>query len=133
MSDDFIVIREQIVPIEQKRIEVNKLTFFTENPRIYSAVGADIGEPTQEEIQEKLSKLDHVKELIHDIKLNGDLIDPIIVRKGRYDVLEGNSRLAAYRELYKQDPLKWGEMRSTLLPEDIPESLIFALLGPVPH
>ena len=93
------------------RLAVMTLKYFSENPRIYFAIDVDESEPTQEEIQEKLIKMDHVKELVQDIKLNGDLIDPIIVKDGSFEVLEGNSRLAAYRELYKRDPLKWGKMR----------------------
>ncbi len=129
MADNYIVIRKKKIPIKSTRLDVIKLRFFPENPRIYSAIGADNLEPTQEEIQKKLAKMDHVKELIHDIKLNGDLIDPIIVKDRSFEVLEGNSRLAAYRELIKQDPIKWGKMRSTVLPADIDEASVFTLLG----
>ena len=44
-------------------------------------------------------------------------------------VLEGNSRLAAYRELAKNDAIKWGKAKVRLLPDDISEELVFALLG----
>lgn len=44
-------------------------------------------------------------------------------------MLEGNSRLAAYRALVSKEPLKWDLVKCTLLPADIDESLIFALLG----
>ncbi len=73
--------------------------------------------------------MDHVKELIQDIRRDGGLTDPIIVRDGTLDVLEGNSRLAAYRFLANLDPIKWGKIKVRLLPEDINEKLIFALLG----
>ncbi len=72
---------------------------------------------------------EHVKELKESIKSNGGLIDPIIVRDGDFVVLEGNSRLAAYRILYKTDPIKWAKIKVTLLPKDIPESAVFTLLG----
>jgi hypothetical protein len=67
-----------------------------------------------------------------DIKLNGGLIDPLIVKEGTLEVIEGNSRLAACRWLYENDtgnaPL-WGKVKCTLLPKDIAEPLIFAILG----
>ena len=70
-----------------------------------------------------------MKALIQDIKRDGGLTDPIVVRAGSLEVLEGNSRLAAYRALARIDPLKWAKMKCKLLPEDLDESLIFALLG----
>ena len=73
--------------------------------------------------------MDHVKTLIQDIKRDGGLTDPVIVRAGSLEVLEGNSRLAAYRVLFGVDPIKWAKMKCRLLPEDIDERLIFALLG----
>ena len=117
------------VPIKSASLDVTDLKFYPENPRIYSAIGADKSEPTYDEIQEKLIKMDHVKELVQDIKSNGGLIDPIIVKDVSWEVIEGNSRLAAYNELRKQDPIKWGKMRATILPADIDEVCVFALLG----
>ena len=73
--------------------------------------------------------MDHVKALIQDIKRDGGLTDPVIVRAGSMEVLEGNSRLAAYRVLHRIDPIKWAKIKCRLLPEDIDERLIFALLG----
>ena len=67
--------------------------------------------------------------MIQDIKANGGLIEPLIVREETLGVLEGNGRLAAYRYLAKQDPIKWGLVKCTMLPCDVSESLVFALLG----
>ena len=45
-------------------------------------------------------------------------------------VLEGNSRLAAYHELARNDVIQmWGRAKVRLLPSDISEKLVFALLG----
>ena len=85
--------------------------------------------PGEEEIQQQLLNMEHVKELIQDIRRNGGLLDPIIVREGTLEVLEGNSRLAAYRALAKDDPVKWAFIKCTVLPPDIEESLVFGLLG----
>lgn len=105
------------------------LLFYTENPRVYSTLNIAGGEPTQEEIEEHMCNLDHVKQLKVSIESNGGLIDPLIVRDGDFTVLEGNSRLAAYRLLCKIDAIKWGKVKCKVLPADIDDSAIFALLG----
>jgi len=56
-------------------------------------------------------------------------MDAIIVQGGTNIVLEGNSRLAAYRILAKQDPIKWGKIKAKVLPHSIGEGEIFSLLG----
>jgi hypothetical protein len=49
----------------------------------------------------RLTRAEHVRDgLVKSIKHNGGLIEAILVRKGV--VLEGNSRLAAYRILEGQ-------------------------------
>jgi hypothetical protein len=40
-----------------------------------------------------------------------------------------HSRLTAYRVLARRNPIKWGQIKVKILPENIPESSIFALLG----
>ena len=123
-------IRGQDVPVRTVWIEQSKLRFFVDNPRIYSIVRAGDRNPEQEDILEELLKLEHVRELKEDIKLNGGLMDPLIVRANTLEVLEGNSRLAAYRWLYRNhDPSVWARVKCTLLPGDIDERLVFALLG----
>jgi hypothetical protein len=107
-----------------------KLKFYPENPRIYSLMVTEEGEePDQLEIEKKLSQMEHVKQLIQSIKANGGVLEPLIVRDGDYVVLEGNSRLAAYRVLAKGDPIKWGRIKCELLPGDITDDAIATLLG----
>jgi len=124
-----LLIRGEEVPVESATIPQVNLRFFVDNPRVYSILRMDGAEPSQLDIERKLLEMDHVKALIQDIKRNGGLTDPVVVRAGSLDVLEGNSRLAAYRALAKLDPIKWAGIKCRLLPEDIDESLIFALLG----
>lgn len=124
-----IMIRGQDVPVKTGMIEHLDLKYFVDNPRIYSVIRVDEAVLDQDEIQNRLWKMDHVKELRLDIEQNGGLIDPIIVKAGTLEVLEGNSRLAAYRKLAGTDPIKWGKIKCTLLPEDIEESQVFSLLG----
>lgn len=124
-----ITIRGQEVPVTNGLLELAKLRFFPDNPRIYSIVRANGKDPSQEEIQEQLLQLEHVRELIIDIRQNGGLTDPVIVIEGSFEVVEGNSRLAACRYLAKQDPLRWARIKCTVLPAGIDHSLVFALLG----
>lgn len=127
--NDTIKIRGKDIPVRIGYIEQHNLKFFVDNPRIYSVVRAGNQIPDQEEIEKQLLNMDHVKELLQDIKANGGLIDPVIVRDGTFEVLEGNRRLAAYRGLAKKDPIKWGKIKCHMLPESIEDSDIFALLG----
>ncbi len=128
-SSDFILIRAQKVPITNQMLEQARLRFYIDNPRVYSILHGDGTSPTQEEIQKRLLELEHVRALVQDIRLNGGLIEPLIVKDETLEVLEGNSRLAAYRFLAKSDPVKWGYVKCSVLPADIDESLVFALLG----
>jgi DNA-binding transcriptional MerR regulator len=130
------IIRPSTLTLQGKEIEVTycdlrqaTLKFYEENPRIYSFIYKNEEFVSQEQIEDRLSDLDHVKQLVQSIKANGGLIDPLIVRQGDNVVLEGNSRLAAYRILAKTDPIKWGKVKCCLLPSDIDKRLIFALLG----
>lgn len=124
-----LLIRGVEVPVETTTLPQADLRFFVDNPRVYSILRTDGEEPTQADIERKLLEMDHVKALIQDIKRDGGLTDPVIVRSGKLEVLEGNSRLAAYRALAKINPIKWGWMKVKLIPEDLDEALIFALLG----
>lgn len=124
-----LLIRGQEIPVEMRLLEQATLRFYPENPRVYSVVHGHGDLPSQQEIQNRLLEMEHVRELIADIKANQGLIEPLIVRDTTLEVLEGNSRLAAYRSLAKSDPVKWGYVKCTVLPFDIDEALVFALLG----
>lgn len=124
-----LTLRGQTIATETRDIDQKSLRFYVDNPRIYSLVRSDDRTPDQDEICEKLQEHEHVKELISSIEENGGLIDPIVVRAGDLVVLEGNSRLAAYRHLVTKNPIKWGKIRCTVLPATIDEKLVFALLG----
>lgn len=128
-AGETLLIRGVEVPVKSTILPQSELRFFVDNPRVYSILRVDGAEPSQSDIQQKLLDMDHVKGLIQDIKRDGGLTDPVVVRAGKLEVLEGNSRLAAYRALAKIDPVKWGLMKVRILPEDIDEALIFALLG----
>lgn len=129
-SGETIRIRGREIPVRTTTLRQDTLRFFVDNPRVYSVLRTgNTEDPTQEEIQNKLLDMDHVKALVQDIKRDRGLTDPVIVRARTLEVLEGNSRLAAYRHLAKLDPIKWGMIKVRILPEDIDEKLVFALLG----
>ncbi|MEO5327564.1 MAG: hypothetical protein H7829_04905 [Magnetococcus sp. THC-1_WYH] len=128
-NDDVITLRKREIQVRAGYLPQTSLQFYAENPRIYSIVWkGDDEEPTQEEIFEALSQSEHVREtLVPSIRNNGGLIEPVLVRNNV--VLEGNSRLAAYRILAQQDPKKWAQIRVRILPESITDSQVFSLLG----
>ena len=134
MSDVFesngtITIGKKEIAIKNCVLSQSELQFYTENPRIYSAVNISGTIPTQDEIQQYMTGLDSVKQLKTSIESNGGVTDPLIVRDGDYTVLEGNSRLAAYRLLAATDPIKWSKVKCQLLPADVEEKTVFTLLG----
>ena len=125
---DKLTIGKQSYEVKIGNMNVADLKFYTKNPRVFSVLNND-GDPSQEEIEKHMTEQDHVKQLKISIESNGGLIDPVIVRDGDFVVLEGNSRLAAYRLLCENDPVKWGKIKVKLLPKDISDGAIFALLG----
>ena len=127
--NDTLTLCGEEVQVRSGSLPIHDLRFYPENPRIYSLVQRPDVEPSQDEIFSRLRGLDHVKQLIQSIRANGGLTDPMLVRDGDYVVLEGNSRLAAYRELARNDAIAWGKAKVRLLPSNISEKLVFALLG----
>lgn len=126
-----ITIGKKEYEVSEVQLNQCELLFYEENPRVYSALRADRSTPTQEVIEDKMTSMDHVKQLRLSIEQNGGLIDPLMVvkRNDEYIVLEGNSRLAAYRLLAAKDPVKWQKVRACILPEEITDGDIFTLLG----
>ncbi|ETP71513.1 ParB-like nuclease [Lachnospiraceae bacterium JC7] len=128
MAEEILTIGNVDYTVRLDDLNQADLKFYPENPRVYTTLNMD-GEPSQEDIEEYMCNQDHVKQLKVSIKSNGGLIDPVIVRDGDFVVLEGNSRLAAYRLLNAEDPIKWGMIKCKILPGDISDSAIFTLLG----
>ena len=126
---DTLTLGGKEIPVRNGYLPIHDLSFYPENPRIYSLIQRPEVVPSQEEIFNRLSRMDHVKQLIQSIRANGGLTDPMLVRDGDLVVLEGNSRLAAYLALARNSPIAWGLAKVRLLPSDISEKLVFALLG----
>lgn len=94
------------IKYKEDYVEIEKLKFYKENPRVYSVVRevSDFDnlaeEEQQEKIYEKLSNERSVKNLREEIKRHGGLMEPIVVSMNKWEVIEGNSRLAVYKELH---------------------------------
>jgi hypothetical protein len=129
ITADGVTINGKEIAVTRVILRHDELRFYPDNPRVYSLLGADEDEPTQDEIEKRLTQMPHVKQLMRSIMANGGLIDPLLVRGSDKVVLEGNSRLAAYRLLSRSNPIAWGEVKCLLLAEDISDDLVFALLG----
>ncbi len=126
--EDYIDISGTRINVRIEELPVMQLRFYEENPRVYTILRSNGGIPSQDEIEEHMLSMEHVKTLRQSIKEVG-LIDPLIVRDGDFVVLEGNSRLAAYRKLVKDDPIKWGKVKCKILPKDIEQSTVLTILG----
>ncbi len=126
-NQGMLTIENVDYPVYEKELKQMDLQFYAENPRVFSLLNMSHDIPDQDLIEKTMRAFDHVKQLKISIKDNGGLIDPLIVR--RNVVLEGNSRLAAYRILFEEDPIRWGYVKCQILPDDFPDDAVFALLG----
>ena len=117
------------IRVECRDMKQADLQFYAENPRIYSILSQLGPSPSQGDIERMMCDQSHVKELRNSIEANGGLIEPLIVRESDKSVLEGNSRLAAYRMLARKDPIKWGMVRCKILPSTTTDEQLFSLLG----
>ena len=131
------------VPYETKLVRIDRLAFYPENPRIDSRFPHD-EERSQEAIQLILEKMEHVKELRSQIDRDGQVNEPLycisippdsdLIQNFDYQVLEGNSRLAALRMTGKHTSLPPSSVSCNILnfseyTEQKKESLIFSLLS----
>lgn len=126
-----ITVQNETIEYREREMKVDDLKFWPENPRVYSALRLKLmgEEPTQKDIEEVMTSLDNVKRLRSSIKAVGGLTHPLFVRNGV--VIEGNSRLAAYRLLCRVDKIRWAKVRCNVLPDDMSDDLVFALIGSI--
>ncbi len=111
-------IMEQDIPARYELIHIDQLRFLPDNPRVYAAIRemSDFATLTPDEMQhriyQRLLQEPSVKNLIPEIQRDGGLQEPIIVRWDTQEVIEGNSRLAAYRKLRENnDDDRWTLIR----------------------
>lgn len=126
-----MVIGNKEIPIKMAEIDIFDLYYYPQNPRI-NYILSKFGEALdQKTIEESLWKLESTKELAEDIQQNGGLIEEVLVMGNQ--VIEGNSRLCAYRHLYKNAPEeqknKWKKIRAKIILTQIDSKDLFLLLG----
>lgn len=103
-----IRILEHDIPVSCDGLDIHTLKFLSDNPRVFSCTHGEAGfselddSQQQEKIYEKLLKEPSVANLLPEIKRHGGLMEPILVRLDRMEVIEGNSRLAVYRKLHDE-------------------------------
>lgn len=91
-------------------VAIDKLLFLPDNPRVYAVTHGQTDfrdlspEQQQDVIFEKLCAEPSVKNLKNDVRRHKGLLEPILVRLDTNHVVEGNSRLAVYRLLQKEEP-----------------------------
>ncbi|HOV23364.1 MAG TPA: hypothetical protein PL107_03740 [Candidatus Marinimicrobia bacterium] len=136
-SKNEIVVIGQKIQTRIEEINIFKLNYWKENPRVNAIIKQKCRDRdiSDEDIEKELWEKDSVKDLFKDIERDGGLIDEILV-KGNI-VLEGNSRLCAYRHLYKKSEkkndedgmLKWSYIRARIIPEETSNEVVFSILG----
>ncbi len=129
-----ITIGQKEYEVQEEEMLQQELLFWNENPRVYSVLRENGNEnPSQFEIESLMKTTENVKELRVQIEQNGGLIDPLTVvkRNDDYIVVEGNSRLAAYRILAEGNPTKWSKVPVNVLPESITDTELFIYVGTI--
>ena len=132
-----IAVIGQIIQTSIDEIDIFKLNYWKENPRVNAIISQKYKDKniSDEEIEKELWEKNSVKELYKEIERHGGLIDEILVKENT--VLEGNSRLCAYRHLYKKaeqkkdenEMLKWSFIRARIIPSDTSDEIVFSILG----
>lgn len=125
MKEKDMKILGETIPLTNDYLEINDLKFLKDNPRVYACTHGEpdfddlTDEEQQDRIFQKLLQEPSVKNLRPEVKRHGGLMEPILVRHDTKEVIEGNSRLAVYRQLQQEK----AEGEWELIPCDIVSSL----------
>jgi len=129
-NNNSIVVLGRTITYEIKDVNIDNLQYYPENPRINFIISRyPKNVITQDLIQTELLKLESTKERIKDLEENKGLIDEIYVLRDQ--VIEGNTRLCAFRRLSKKypDEKRWQTIKARVLQEDVSEEELFHILG----
>ena len=130
MTTESIVVLGRRIKYEIKDVDIYSLEYYNDNPRINYIISRTPAEKvTQNYIEQELLKLDSTKERMKDLEDNKGLIDEVYVLEGK--VVEGNTRLCAYRRLHKKypDDGKWETIKARVLQGPVSEEELFYILG----
>ena len=107
----------QEILVSNERIDIFQLKFLRNNPRVYACTHGQSGfedmevEEQQQVIFQAIRQEPSVTNVLRDLEHHGGLLEPILVRMDTMEVIEGNSRLAAYRVLHEKQPNgQWSEI-----------------------
>jgi hypothetical protein len=125
-----IVVLGKEIPYEIRDVDIKTLEYYQENPRINYIISRHPAEKvTQEFIEQELLKLSATKDRIRDLEENKGLLDEVYVVGNK--VVEGNTRLCAYRRLSKKYPAepRWRKIKARILQTEVSEEELFYILG----
>jgi hypothetical protein len=125
-----ITVLGKTISYEIKDVDIYSIDYYPENPRInYIISKYEKNKVTQKIIHDELLKLESTRERIKDLEENKGLIDEIYVLKNQ--VVEGNTRLCAFRWLSKKHPddKRWKNIKARILDPNVTEEQLFYILG----
>jgi hypothetical protein len=129
-NNNSIIVLGRTITYEIKDVDIHSLQYYPENPRInYIISRYPKNEITQDLIQTELFNLQSTKERMKDLEENKGLIDEVYVLRDQ--VVEGNTRLCAFRWLSKKypDEKHWKTIKARILQDDVSEEELFHILG----
>ena len=130
MPKETITVLGREITYEIKDVDIYSLEYYKENPRINYIVSKHPPEKvTQEFIEQELLKLGSVQDRIKDLEENKGLLDEVYVLGNK--VVEGNTRLCAFRRLCRKYPndLRWKVIKSRILQGNVSEDELFYILS----
>lgn len=127
---DSIIVHGREIAYEIKDVDIYSLEYYPENPRINFIISKHPPKKvTQDFIEQELLKLDSTKDRILDLEENKGLLDEVYVLKNK--VVEGNTRLCAFRRLCKKYPneSRWKSIKARILQDNVTDEELFYILG----
>lgn len=121
--------------IENGYVKINHISFWHDNPRIYSLLDAERGEHNldKEIIFNKLRKTKDFDNLLEQVKVDGSINEAIWVGKDKdtsnYVVYEGNTRLAVAKLLRDNGDTRFSKIEVNLFPDNTPIKYIKKYVG----
>jgi hypothetical protein len=125
-----ITVLGRVIAYEIKDVNIEDVEYYPENPRInYIISRFPKNEITQDLIERELFKLESTRERMKDLEENKGLIDEVYILKNQ--VVEGNTRLCAFRKLSQKHPddKRWKTIKARILQEDVSDEELFHILG----
>ncbi len=130
MTAKTITVLGRDIKYEIHDVDIHSVEYYKDNPRInYIISKFPPDEVTQDLIEKQLLGLDSTRERIKDLEENKGMIDEVYILRNQ--VVEGNTRLCAYRRISQKNPTddRWKKIKARILPDDVTEEELFYILG----